>query len=321
MTTILVHENGRTSVAPSVDPRWLAPGAPVVFWVNLDRPTPEEAEILRSVFAFHELAIEDALSALQYPRIESYDGLLYLILHGIDYRNGGGRFTTHDIDFFLGPNYLVTVHGEGTRTINHLLDIAPRNDRILSEGASALLHRIVDGMVDRYEPEIDKLEESLDEVEAEVFATPGHDIVRRILELKRDVGSLRRVIMPQRDVIGRLARREFSAVDTELAYRFRDVHDHLVRYSDEALLFQDRITALLEAHLSNVSNRLNRVMKVLTIIATIFMPLTVISGIYGMNVPLPAFPGGPGLQFWWIIGLMIVVAGSMVGWFTRRHWM
>ena len=98
--------------------------------------------------------------------------------------------------------------------------------------------------------------------------------------------------MPQRDAVGRLARREFPLIDEQLAYRFRDVHDHLVRLSDEAMFFQDRITSILDAHLSAVSNQLNQVMKVLTVIATIFMPLTVLTGMYGMNVPLPHFPGG-----------------------------
>ena len=319
--TILVHQHGRTTAATAIDTAWLAPGSGAVVWVDLQSGDPSSKATLEESFHFHQLAVEDALSELQYPKIEAYDGVLYVILHGIDYAAGGARFTTHDIDFFLGPNFLVTVHGEGTRTINHLLDIALKNERLLAEGSSSLLHRIVDGMVDRYEPEIDKLDDVLDELEKEVFGSPRRDVVRRILDLKRDVGSLRRVIIPQRDVVGRLARREFSAVDTELAYRFRDVHDHLVRYTDEALIFQDRITALLEAHLSNVSNRLNEVMKVLTIIATVFMPATLISGMFGMNLTIPAFPGGSGVQFWWVMGVMAAIGFGMMAWFRRHRWM
>ena len=118
---------------------------------------------------------------------------------------------------------------------------------------------------------------------------PIRKLARKILDFKRDVASLRRVVQPQRDVVGRLARREFPFIDEQIAYRFRDVHDHLVRIADESMFFQDRITSLLDAHLSMVSNQLNTVMKVLTVIATVFMPLTFITGLYGMNVDLPHF--------------------------------
>ena len=142
----------------------------------------------------------------------------------------------------------------------------------------------------------------------------------RILDFKRDIASLRRVVLPQRDVVGRLARREFPQISEQLAYRFRDVHDHLVRLSDEAMYFQDRVTSLLEAHLSTVSNQLNGVVKVLTVIATIFMPLTVLTGMYGMNVTLPRLPGGDRLQFWWVFVLMLGVSAVMLLFFRRRRW-
>ena len=171
-------------------------------------------------------------------------------------------------------------------------ELCLRNDRILGEGPAALLHRIVDSMVDNYRPEVDTLEDRIDELEDRIFESPDRDTVRQILELKREIASLRRVLIPQRDVVGRLARREFALVDIEIAYRFRDVHDHLVRLTDETMMFQDRITSILEAHVSHVSNRLNEVMKVLTVVSTIFMPLTVLTGMFGMNVALPRFPGG-----------------------------
>jgi magnesium transporter len=143
---------------------------------------------------------------------------------------------------------------------------------------------------------------------------------RRILDAKRDVASLRRVVAPQRDVMSRLARREFVDISTEMSFRFRDVYDHLVRIADDALIFQDRLTGILDAHLSNISNQLNEVMKVLAVVATIFMPLTLLTGIYGMNVPLPRFPGGDGLQFWWLSGISVAVIVLMLAWFRRRRW-
>ena len=133
--------------------------------------------------------------------------------------------------------------------------------------------------------------------------------------------SLRRVVIPQRDVVGRLARREFPAISDELTYRFRDVYDHLVRLSDEATLLQDRVTGILEAHLSTISNRLNLVMKVLTVMSTIFLPLTVLTGMWGMNVPLPVFPGGDTMQFWWISGCMAVITAVMLAVFRHNGWL
>jgi len=126
--------------------------------------------------------------------------------------------------------------------------------------------------------------------------------------------------LPQRDAVARLARREFPEISEALGYKFRDVHDHLVRLTDEALFLQDRVTGLLEAHLANTSNRLNQVMKVLTVIATIFMPLTVLTGMYGMNVDLPHFPGGHLSQFWWVLGIMIAISGAMLWVFRRLEW-
>jgi magnesium transporter len=199
-------------------------------------------------------------------------------------------------------------------------DVCSRNHRVLGEGPVALLHRIVDAMVDHYRPEIDRLNDRLDELETEIFEKPNPQLARRILDFKSDVSSLRRVVLPQRDAVGRLARREFPIISEQIAYRFRDVHDHLVRLVDEALFFQDRITGLLDAHLSLVSNQLNGVMKVLTIIATIFMPLTVITGMWGMNVPIPHFPGGANLQFWWVGALMLMLGGVMLWYFRKQKW-
>jgi len=183
-----------------------------------------------------------------------------------------------------------------------------------------LFYRIVDTMVDNYRPEVDKLSERLDELEEEVFEKPNTQLARRILNFKKDISSLRQIVLPQRDVTGRLARREFTLITEQLAYGFRDIHDHLVRLSDEAMFFQDRITSILDAHLSAVSNQLNQVMKVLTIIATLFMPLTVFTGMYGMNVPLPHLPGGEGAQFWWILGIMFAMSATMLAYFRRRRW-
>ena len=321
MTTIYAHENGTTRCVDRVVPDWLRKDSGVWVWVDMVKPQPEEVRILNEVFHFHDLAIEDAISEIHHPKIESYGDFLYVILHGIDFKAREHLFRTQDVDFFLGENYLVTVHEGVSRSIGKIGEICTRNNRVLGEGPAALMHRIIDSMVDNYRPEVEKLQQRLDEIEKEIFGRSKPNLARRIIDFKRDVSSLRRVVLPERDVIGRLARREFSIISESLAYRYRDVYDHLVRLSDEGLFLQDRISSLLEAHLSAVSNQLNGIMKILTVIATIFMPLTVLTSLYGMNVELPHLPGGDAAQFWWIVLMMFTISGVMLYMFRRRGWL
>jgi magnesium transporter len=320
LITIFRSQAGVTQCVDALDPAWLSRDSGVWVWVDLSDPTPDEAKVLSEVFKFHDLAIEDALSEIHHPKVESYGSYLYLILHGIDFRESEHCFRTQDVDFFLGEQFLVTVHPGASRTVEEMRTVCGRNDRALGEGPAALLHRIVDAMVDHYRPEIDELNDRLDALENVIFERPNPQLAKEILDFKADISSLRRVVLPQRDAVGRLARREFTIISEQIAYRFRDVHDHLVRLVDEAMFFQDRVTSLLDAHLSLVSNQLNSVMKVLTIIATIFMPLTVLTGMWGMNVPLPDFPGGDPLQFWWVTGLMVVLIAGMLAYFRRNRW-
>jgi magnesium transporter len=317
--TIFVHKNGKTEPAASIDRAWLNPASNAFVWVDLAAPSIPETLILSDTFGFHPLSVEDARAELHYPKIEAYDGYLYVILHGIAMHKDR-RFVTHDVDFFIGPTYLVTVHDGDSRSIAELRENVTRNPKIMGEGPVALFHRIVDTMVDHYRPEVEKLEDRLDELEKAIFDDPRPELIRQILNEKREVSTLRRIITPQRDVVARLARREFVDISTDMSFRFRDVYDHLVRIADDMAIFQDRITGILDAHLTNVSNRLNEVMKVLTVVSTVFMPLAVLSGIYGMNVPLPHFPGSDAAQFWWLISIMLVIALGMLALFHRRRW-
>ncbi len=321
MIRVFVHDASGCREAPAVDPAWLQPGSGLTFWVDLAAPTPAEGRVLADVFHFHELAVEDALSAIHHPKIESYDAYLYLILHGIDLRGAAEGFATHDIDFFLGPNYLVTVHDGHSRSIEEQYNVCLRKSNAVGEGSSALLHRIIDAMVDHYRPEIERLEARVDELETCVFEQPNQNPIRELIQVKKDLASLRRVTLPQRDAVARLARREFPQISEPIPWRMRDVYDHLVRLSEESGVLHDRVASLIDAYLSAQSNRLNQVMKLMTVIATIFMPLTVLTGVYGMNVTLPQLPGGPAMQFWWIVMFIGAVSGSMLWFFRRMHWL
>jgi magnesium transporter len=320
MVTIFVHRNGQTEKVSSIDRLWLNPAAGAYLWVDLAAPSIPEALILSDTFAFHPLSVEDARADLQYPKIEAYDGYLYAILHGIDFDTSCTGFATHDVDFFIGATYLVTVHDGHSRSIQDLQESISRNNKILAEGPVGLFHRIVDAMVDHYRPEVEKLEDRIDELEKAVFESPNANLIRQILTEKREVSSLKRILTPQRDVIARLARRDFVDISTDLSFRFRDVYDHIVRLVDDAAAFHDRISGILEAHLTNVSNRLNEVMKVLTVVSTIFMPLTLLSGLWGMNVELPHMPGSDHAQFRDVFALMVIIVVVMLLFFRRKRW-
>jgi len=320
MLTIFVHRNGKTEQVTSLDRSWLNPAANAFVWVDLASPSIPETLILSDTFAFHPLSVEDARAEIHDPKIEAYDGYLYVILHGIDIRPGKKVLLTHDVDFFIGQAYLVTVHDGTSRSVTGMQENVVRNSRIMAEGPVALFHRIVDAMIDHYRPEVDELEDRIDALEKSVFEKPDPKLIRQILDMKRDISRLRRIMTPQRDVIARLARRDFIDISTDLSFRFRDVYDHIVRIADDTTIFQDRISGILDAHLTNVSNRLNEVMKVLTVVSTIFMPITFLSGLYGMNVPIPHLPGGEGAQFWWLFAIMVAIVVFMLTLFRRKHW-
>jgi len=302
-----------------VEPEWLDPASTATVWVDLSSPTSEETRLLSDTFHLHPLSVEDARSALQFPKVEHYPGYLYLVLHGVDVRKGS-QFATRDVDFFLGRNYLITVHDGDSRTLARMRDVCSVHPRVLEEGPVALLHRIVDAMVDNYRPVIEAIEERLNTLEEHAFEGREH-LSRQLLKAKREIATMRRVLVPQRDAIARLARREFTAISDEMAFRFRDVYDHVVRMTEEAVMFQDRVTGIFEVNLTIISNRLNQVMKVLTVVSTIFMPLTVLTGMWGMNVFLPRFPGSDWAQFWWVGGIMAAISVTMLLFFRRQRWL
>ena len=317
MIRYFVHQEGHTRVVPELDPAWLAPGSGVYVWTDVTEPSVEDGVLLRHVFGIHELAVEDALGEAPHPKVEAYGSLLYVVLHGINFHASEHAFDTHDTDFFVTSQFLVTVHDGKRRSIAHIADLCGKSAHILSEGPVALMHRIVDTMVDHYHPEVNELEEWLDDLERQVLEAPKAHLMGEILAVKRDIRGLRHIVTPQRDVLGRLSRREFDLISQELSYRFRDVYDQLVRLSDDAIIFQDRVTGILDAHLASVSIQLAQTSKLIAVVATLFGPLTVLTGMYGMNVPLPHLPGGADMQFWWVVGLMVTACLAMFAWFRR----
>jgi magnesium transporter len=316
-----VHRGGSTEKLDEIDRAWLTPGSGVHVWADVQEPTEDDAAVLRDLFGLHPLAVEDALQETQNPKIEPYHNLLYVVLHGIDFRSESDCFETHDTDFFLTREFLVTVHDGKRRSIAQVYRLCTENDLVLGEGTVALMHRIIDRMVDHYRPEVEEIEQRLDKTEDAVIEAPSNELTREILAIKRDIGLMRRVVLPQRDVVGRLSRREFAIIDQEMSYRFRDVYDQLVRMSDDAMIFQERVTGILDAHLASISNQLALSSQRLAAVATIFGTLTVITGVYGMNVRFPGVADGSPLAFWAILAFMAAVTAGFFIRFKRIGWL
>lgn len=291
-----------------------------LLWVDLDSPTPEESKILEEVFNFHPLAIEDCLSPAQAPKIEDYGQYFYMVIHGVNANVTQDQFETLELDIFLGKHYVVTFHQQPSRSISANWERCQKNPQIMAKDAEFLLHRIIDNLVENYLPIMDEIGDKVEEVEKEIFANPSRDTLSKIFVLKKDILYLRRIVHPQREVVHRLSGGEFKEICYECTLLYRDVYDHLFMISELTETYRDAVSGALEIYLSVVSNRLNEVMKLLTIIATIMMPLTLISGIFGMNferIPLLKNP----LGFAVIMGIMGIIALTMLWFFIRKKWL
>lgn len=304
-----------------------------VLWVDLEDPSDAEEEtLLVSLLDIHPLAIEDAQRGREeeghLPKVEDFDDYLFIIFNPIEQKSGAGEreieekldIPTSQLSAFLFSRILVTHHYHPMRSIAYAAQMCAKNPQTLGRGPDFLFHLIIDDIVDSYTPILDALDEAVDSMEDEVFKKPSQRCMVRILQLKKDIMTIRRVAVYQREMLNRLSRGEFRLISEGEIIYYRNVYDHLVRMTDLAESYRDVVSGLLDAYLSVTSNNLNRVMKVLTIISTIFLPLSVITGFFGMN-----FEYLPGLH--WEYGhtaatlFMLVVAGGMLWVFKRNKWM
>jgi magnesium transporter len=309
---LLVHEN--------VDWREFQTDSDNLYWWDLCIPTAEEAECLAGHFRFHPLAIDDCLADIQYPKVDFYDSYLYLLIHGVDVdRTRAEGFGPKEIDIFLGENYLVTFHKKETRSVSEVLRRVKENSPIIEYGLDFVLYSILDILVTNYMPVLEELEDEIDATEDMLFIDPRPEVLRQILNIKRTLLKLKKTVFPQREVINHIARNEHELISRKTQFYFRDVYDMLYRMAEMTESFRDVTTAMVETYLSTVSNRLNEIVKVLTLITTIFMPLTVITGIYGMN-----FKHMPELNwkygYFVALGLMVLVGGGLFTYFRTRKW-
>ncbi len=300
-----------------------------LLWVDFQGEPPEVCEpILHGTFGFHPLAVDDALQESHVPKADDWGHYLYIVLHAVRFQGKDDRtprLDTLELDLFLGRNYLVTHHDHPIPAVDRLWASVQRDERSLRQGVDYLTYRLADEVVADYMPAIEEMELAMDEIEDQVFGNPQPQAVERIFALKRVLLHLRRIVMPQREVLNKLARGDFAVIDAESRPFFRDIYDHLVRLNDINESMRDLISGAMDLYLSVINNRMNEVMKTLTIIATLFMPLSFIAGFFGMNFFQPvadsmrAWTGEAVLGV--TIALMLLSPAAMLFWAWRRGWL
>ena len=322
---LLRHSDG--SIEPDVPRGRFAsalaePGG--LIWVDLfNEPVETDERLLLDTFHFHPLAVDDAVQEVHVPKVDDWGGYLYLVLHSVSFAGGDGhRLRTSELDVFLGPNFLVTHREEEMECVEHTWSACLRDQRVFAGGAARVLYHLVDELVAGHMPAADAMDEALEAAEERIIAKPVPAVLPEVLGLKRALMHLRRVIAPQRDVLGRLARDEYAVVPAAMRPYFRDVYDHLVRLYDIVESMRDLAAGVLETYLSSINNRMNEVMKTLTLITTFFMPISFVTGFFGMNFFSPAAspPAWTGKAFFAaVLAVICALPGLMWLWLRKRN--
>ena len=297
-----------------------------VLWVDFGGEDPEPSEeILLNTFKFHHLAVDDALHETHVPKVDDWEQYIYIAMHAISFKRGAEDITGIELDIFLGENYIVTHHDFPIQALDRVWDVCTKDVRYFKRGADHVLYQLADELIVDYMQVVEALDEEIEIVEDEVFGKPSAEMVQRIFTLKRATLHLRRVLSPLREVLNKLARDDYAVIDAKDRVYFRDVYDHLVRLHDISESLRDLVGGVLDTYLSVINNRMNEVMKTLTLITTLFMPISFVAGFFGMNFFQPAatelipWTGNPVF----IVMLLITLGTPLVMflWMRRRQWM
>jgi magnesium transporter len=296
-------------------------------WVDFENTPPESDEpFLREVFCFHPLAIDDALRESHVPKVDDWGEYLYVVLHAVEFNaQDGGELDTLELDVFLGDNYLVTHHDQKIPALENVWNSIQRDERHVHGGPDHILYRLTDEVVASYMPVVEEIDLAIDHAEDQIFDRPTPGTLEHIFMLKRVALHLRRIIGPQREVLNKLARDDYRVIDARDRVYFRDVYDHLVRLHDITESIRDLVSGALDTYLSVINNRMNEIMKILTVITTLFMPLSFVASFFGMNYFQPVEdslkPWTGYASFVISMTIMLLIPVSMYFWMRRRGWM
>jgi len=288
-------------------------------WVDFEAPPEEDFNLLAKVFNFHPLAIEDSKTKFNLPKIDDYKEYLFIVWSDLLDISNTDRIKTAEVDVFLGKNFLVTIHDKKVKSIDSVYARCKETPDFMGRGIEWVLHDVLDRMVDGDFLLVDRISDEVDELEDKIFKASTKEDLKKLFLYKRQLLNIRKIIAPQREIINSLIRHELFIERRAYIY-FQDIADHLIRIIDFVDTARDIISMAVDIYLTTVSNRLNEVMKKLTIVATIFMPLTLITGIYGMN-----FKNMP--ELYWQYGyftvllvMMLIAVGIFIYFKFKRWW-
>jgi len=288
-------------------------------WINMENPTDDEYKILTGVFKFHPLEIEDCKKRLELPKIDEFEDHIFLVFHRFSYDFRMRMLKLKEFDIFLNSRYIITFPNEPSEMITELLDKFAMEPHMLAKGTDFILYCIVDRVVDDYFPILDHWDEEMERLEGDVVSGDTKKTMKDMLKIKRDIRLFKKSMGPQRDVMNKLSHHDLPFISEKANIYFRDVYDHVLRSYSIVEDQRDMITTIFEAHLSSINNKLNEIMKTLTIIATIFMPLTFIVGIYGMNFHyMPELDWQHG--YYMVLGILLTVVIIMLSYFRKKGW-
>ena len=296
-----------------------------LLWVDFVSEQPETCLPILQSFGFHPLAIDDALQETHVPKLDDWADFLYIVLNymHVTKNHEGWDSLVDELDIFLGPNYIVTHHDNPLAAIEETWNSCDRDPRTLQEGADHLLYKIADYLVAEYMPIVEEIDDAIDQVEDQIFDRPSPRTLEKLFALKRVLLAMRRILLPQREVLNKLARDDYKVIDPKDRIFFRDIYDHLVRLHDINESLRDLVGGALDTYLSVVNNRMNEIMKTLTTITVLFMPLTFLTGYFGMNFfeplgSLKSWTTNP--VFYLTLVIIFITPIGMYIWMRRRTW-
>jgi magnesium transporter len=291
------------------------------FWLDLISPSTEEIEKLHDLFGFHPLALEDAQHFGQRPKLDRYEDHIFLVFYGSAGEEEDIEDQLQEVQMFVSGKYLVTIHKE---RLPALQDQLSRLDGQLLHSEQFVLYRVFDALTDSFFPPLARMDDEIDELEAAVLAGPTDAQLQRLFAMKRSLVMMRKVVSPQRDLFARSIDQLADLPGLQLDERdyFRDVYDHLIRISDLIDSYRDLLSSTTDLYLSTVSNRQNEVMKQLAIVGTIFLPLSFITGFFGMNFSWLVNTGITSTWSFFVLGLgsMLLTCVALVRFFKRKGW-
>ncbi len=289
------------------------------FWLDIESPDEDDFEILEKIFQFHPLTIEDVKHLSQRPKLEEYTGYSFMVVFGTEWENDRLTFLEHDI--YLGRHYIITVHLQPAPVLTELRERIKQSPELTKDQPAFLTYLVIDAIVDCNFPTLARLDDVIDQLQDDIIEKADPAVLSVIYGLKHDITDLRRYLSAQRDLFQQMITHSLDLHQHDLMVYWRDLHDHILRQYETVDSLRDLLTGAMDVYLSTVSNRLNVTMKALTVIASLFLPLTFISGFFGMNFAyLTQVLEPPFISFWIGVGTMVVATLIQLIFFRRRGW-